>query len=154
MKSHRRILVPYTPGLQGESLLRRAGEIATSEQAELLVLQVLDTRSGFESDGPAGSLAGEQAARRLPAQKKRLEQRLAQYGLAWAKSAVRCGEPRTVLADLVQTWRPDLIVSRDRLPQAVTGRVGQKVPEVMMLARDSLFERMAEFFFPHARGHA
>jgi len=154
MKSRQRILVSLTPGRHGEALLRRAGEIAASEHAALLVVQVLDTRSGFESDGPAGILPGELAARRVPAEKKRLDQQLARNGLGWAKTAVVCGEPRAALSAVVRNWRPDLVISDVRMPRILPHRASQGGPEMMTVSRGGLFTRMAEFLFPHARGHA
>lgn len=76
MKIRQRILIPFTHGHSGSALLRRAGEIAASQEVELLVVSVLDTRSSFDSDGPAGgSLPGERAARLAPPEQKWLEQR-------------------------------------------------------------------------------
>jgi K+-sensing histidine kinase KdpD len=154
VKARQRILLSFTPGRRGETSLRRAGEIAASEHADLLVVQVLDTRSGFEPDGPAAILPGEHAARRVPAEKKRLDQQLTQNGLGWAKTAVVCGEPRAVLSEMVRSWRPDLVISDARMPRILPRRAGQNEPEMMTVGGGGLFARMAEFLFPHARGHA
>lgn len=73
MKAYRRILLPLPAGVASEPLLQRAVELAHAQHGQLLVVRVLDTRSGFEADGPAARLPGETAARRAPARKKRLE---------------------------------------------------------------------------------
>ena len=64
MKTRQRILVPFTHGHSGSALLRRASELAASGEAELLVVSVLDTRSGFESGRACRQPAGR--ARRAP----------------------------------------------------------------------------------------
>lgn len=151
MKARQRILLSFTPGRRGEASLRRAGEVAASEHADLLVVEVLDTRSGFESDGPAGILPGEHAARRVPAEKKRLDKQLTQHGLCWANTAVVCGEPRAALSAVMHNWRPDLVIGDARMPRTFFHRAGQNEPEMMTVSGGGLFARMMGFLFPHAR---
>ena len=68
MKARQRVLIPFTHGHSGSALLRHAGEISASGDVELLVVSVLDTRSGFDADGPAGALPSDRAARLAPPQ--------------------------------------------------------------------------------------
>lgn len=154
MKIPQRILVPFTHGYSGSALLRRAGEIAASRDAELLVVSVLDTRSGFEPDGPAANLPGERAARLAPAEQQRIEHALARHGLDRAKASVIWGEPRAALADLIRHWRPDLLVCDGRTRRMLPAQAAQDGPEVMRIDRDGTFARLAGFFQPHAQGHA
>lgn len=154
MKTRQRILVPYTPGRSGAALLRRAGEIAASREADLRVVHVLDTRTSFEPDGPAGALAGERAARRAPAAQKRLEQDLKQHGLGHAQGTVIWGEPGSALAALIGSWHPDLVVCDGRISRMFPARASQQGPEMMTLGGNGLFARLARLVFPHAQRHA
>jgi len=150
MKPLQRILVPFTHGHSGSALLRRAGEIAASANVELLVVSVLDVRSGFEADGPAGNLPGERAARLAPAEQKRLEHDLMRHGLEQARATVIWGEPRAALSELMRTWNPDLVVCDSRTQRMLPARPGEGGPELMRVDRDGALSRVAGFFFPQA----
>jgi hypothetical protein len=154
MKTRQRILVPFTHGHSGSALLRRAGEIAASRDIELLVASVLDTRSAFEADGPAGNLPGERAARLAPSEQKRIEHDLVRHGLARAQATVIWGEPRAALSALIQSWRPDVVVCDGRTRRMLPARNGEEGPALMMVGGNSAFARMAGFLFPHPQGHA
>ncbi|HRK77845.1 MAG TPA: universal stress protein [Thiobacillus sp.] len=154
MKTRQRILVPFTHGHSGSALLRRAGEIAAAGEIELLVVSVLDTRSGFELDGPAGNLPGERAARLAPAEQKRLDHDLMRHGLGRARATVIWGEPRAALSALIHSWRPDMIVCDGRTRRMLPARTGDEGPQMMRVGRTGAFARLAGFFFPPAQGHA
>ncbi len=155
MKTYRRILVPIDSVSRGEALLKRAAEIAQTDHAEVMVVKVIDICSGFESDGPVGSLPMERAARKKPAERKRLDLMLARNNLSWAQSQVICGEPAPVLADTIQQWRPDLIVIAASLflPGWVASAVAQSGgvrPDVLTVVCGNAFSRLAQALFPHA----
>lgn len=154
MKTRQRILVPFTHGHSGSALLRRASEIATSGDVDLLVVSVLDTRSGFDSDGPAGNLPSERAARLAPAEQKRLEHELMRHGLGQAQATVIWGEPRATLSALIRSWNPDLVVCDGRTRRMLPARTSQEGPEMMRIDRGNAFARLAGFFLPQAQGHA
>jgi nucleotide-binding universal stress UspA family protein len=154
MKTRQRILVPFTHGYNGSTLLRRASELAASGNVQLLVVSVLDTRSGFESDGPAGSLPGERAARLAPAEQKRLEHDLIRHGLDWAQATVIWGEPRAALSALILSWNPDMVMCDGRTRRMLPARMSQEGPEMMRIDRNNAFARLAGFFLPQTQGHA
>jgi hypothetical protein len=154
MKTRQRILVPFTHGYSSSALLRRASEIAASGDVDLLVVSVLDTRSGFESDGPAGNLPGERAARLAPSEQKRLEHELMRHGLDRAQATVIWGEPRTALSALIRSWNPDMVMCDGRTRRMLPARAYQEGPEMMRIDRDGAFARLAGFFYPQAQGHA
>lgn len=152
MKSYRRILVPVPGDGRAEILLHRAGEFAATAPARvrMLVLRVLDTGSGFESDGPVGSLPGERAARLLPDAKKRLDLMLARGNLSWAETKVAWGEPGIVLAEVIRDWSPDLVVACDgQLPGGVASGA-----DVLNVGCSGLFRRLTEAFHLPAAGQA
>jgi len=154
MNTHQRILVPFTHGYNGSALLRRASELAASGNVELRVVSVLDTRSGFELDGPAGNLPGERAARLAPAEQKRLEHDLMRHGLDRAQASVIWGDPRAALSDLIRNWCPDLVLCDGRTRHLLPAWTAQDGPEMMWIGRDNAFARLAGFFYPQAEGHA
>ena len=154
MKTRQRILVPFTHGHSGSALLHRASELAASGNIELRVVSVLDTRSGFEPDGPAGNLPSERAARLAPTEQKRLEHELMRHGLDQAQASVIWGEPRAALSALIRHWNPDLVVCDGRTRRMLPARTGQDGPEMMRIDRDNAFARLAGFFYPQAQGHA
>lgn len=154
MKTRQRILVPFTHGHNGSALLRRARELTASGNVELRVVSVLDTRSGFELDGPAGNLPGERAARLAPAEQKRLEHDLVRHGLDPAQATVIWGEPRAALATLIRSWNPDMVVCDGRTRRMLPARTCQEGPELMRIDRNGAFARLTGFFFPHTQGQA
>jgi nucleotide-binding universal stress UspA family protein len=152
MKTRHRILVPFTHGHSGSALLRRASELAAAGQSAVLVVSVLDTRSGFEPDGPAASLPGERAARLAPAEQKRLEHDLIRHGLERAQATVIWGEPRAALSALMDSWRPDLVVCDGRTRRMLPARTGQTSLELVKIGRDGAFARLADFSCRMRRG--
>lgn len=148
MKTRQRILIPFTHGHSGAALLRRAGEIAAAESADLLVVSVLDTRSGFDLDGPAGSLPGERAARLAPAEQQRLERDLSRHGLDQAQATVIWGEPRAALAALIERWRPDTIVCDGRTRRMLPARMEDGGPALLRLGGQGAFARLAGALLP------
>jgi hypothetical protein len=154
MKARQRILVPFTHGYSSSALLRRAGELAASGDVELRVVSVLDTRSGFDLDGPAGNLPGERAARLAPPEQKRLEHDLMRHGLDQAQATVIWGEPRAALSALIHSWCPDLVVCDGRTRRLLPARSDPAGPELMTIGRDGHFSRLAGLFLPQTQGHA
>jgi nucleotide-binding universal stress UspA family protein len=150
MKTYRRILVPISAGSQSDILLHRAAELAQTQRAQMLVVRVLDTRSGFEPDGPAALLPEEAAARRAPDVKKRLDLQLARNNLGWAEAKVVWGEPKVVLAEAIRNWEPDLVVAcAGHLPQGIA-----EGADILTVGCHSLFRRLSEAFHHPAPGHA
>lgn len=150
MKTYRRILVPIASGGQGDVQLRRAAELAQARRTQLLVVRVLDTRSGIEPDGPAAILPSEAAARGAPDAKKRLDLLLARNSLAWAESRVVWGEPKRVLADIIRAWEPDLVVACDgQLPLGIA-----EAADILTVARPGWFRRLTDILHSPAPGHA
>ena len=155
MKAYRRILVPMPADGRGEILLRRAAEMLPVSRADMMVVQVLDTRAGFESDGPAGSLVGEREARRVPGARRRLDLLLARHNLAWAEARVLCGEPRPAMTEFIRAWRPDLVVTCARLsPEDLAGDPAGDPPDVLTVQCHRLFGRLGEVFGHPLPGHA
>ena len=150
MKTYQRILVPIPSGGQGDILLQRAAELAKAQHTQMLVVRVLDTRSGFEPDGPAALLPDEAASRRAPDVKKRLDLQLARNNLGWAEAKVVWGEPQTVLADVIRDWAPDLVVACTSLqPHGIA-----EDADILTVGCRSLFGRLAGALRFHAPRHA
>lgn len=150
MNTYQRILVPIPASGQGDILLHRAAELAQSRRVQILVVQVIDTRSGFEPDGPAAVLPGEAAARRAPAVRKRLDLQLARNSLSWAEAKVVWGEPEAVLADVIRAWKPDVIV-------ACAGQLSQSVvqeTDILTIGCRSLFSRLTKAWRQPTLQHA
>ena len=111
MKTYRRILVPIFSASQTALLLHRVSDLVQGGSAQLLVVRILDTHSGYESDGPAGMLPEEAAGRRARDAGKRLDLQLARHNLAWAEARVLWRDPKAAMAEVVDTWNPDLVVT-------------------------------------------
>lgn len=139
MKNYQRILVPILAGGQSDILLHRVAELTQVPRTQMLVVHVLDSHSAISSDGPAGALPGELAARRAPEAMKRLELLLARNNLAWAEAKVVWGEPNGLLSQLVREWAPDLIVSCNQLPQDMV-----QGADTLTVGCRSLFRRLAQ----------
>ncbi|MBI4755864.1 MAG: SulP family inorganic anion transporter [Betaproteobacteria bacterium] len=158
-KRYRRILVPYAPGWRGEALLARAAELAGAGQAALMVVQVLEERRGFDSDGPAGTLPAERLARRQPQARRELELLLARSSLGWAQARVLHGEAAAALAEVMRTWRPDLVVTcPSLLPagriEAMSPEGGATVPDVLSVGCMNIVARARRVLFSHVGGSA
>jgi len=155
MKAYNRILVPMPHDGRGEILLRRAAEMLPASRGDMMVVQVLDTRTGFESDGPAGNLRGERVARQVPGAKKRLDLLLARNNLAWAESRVLCGEPHPAMTEFIRVWKPDLVVTCAHLsPEALGYDLAAEPPDVLTVKCHGLFSRLGDAFGQAAHGHA
>ena len=155
MKTYRRILIPLPADGRGEILLRRAAERLPASRGDMMVVRVLDTRHGFESDGPAGSLPGERVARQVPGVKKRLDLLLARNNLAWAESRILCGEPRPAMAEFIRAWKPDLVVTcADLAPEQLANDLSGEPPDILTLKCHGLFNRLGDAFGLAAHGHA
>lgn len=122
MKAYRRILVPIFNNRESEDLLHTVKNVASGQRPQVLIVRLLDASSGFESDGPAGQLPGEIAARRVPETMRRLDLQLARHNLAWVETRIIWRNPEAELAELIRSWRPDLVVAR-------RGHAPQDVPE-------------------------
>jgi hypothetical protein len=142
--------VPLSAGGQSDVLLYRAAELAKTQGVKMLVVSVIDTRSGFEPDGPAAMLPEEAAARRSPDVRKRLNLQLARNNLAWVEAMVLWGEPKTVLADVIRRWKPDLVVT---FAEYMSHEVMDGV-DALTVRRPGVFRRMAEVFFHPPPRHA
>lgn len=151
MKTYQRILVPVPADGRADILLHRAAELAAAHpRVRLLALRVVDSRSGFESEGPAGNLPGDRAARRVPEAKKRLDLALSRAKLSWAEAKVAWGEPRAVLAEVVRDWSPDLVLTcSGELPAGSANGA-----DVLSVGCRGFLARLADTFHLPAAGHA
>lgn len=152
MKAYQRILVPVPADGRADILLHRAAELAaaTPGRTRMLVLRVLDTRHGFEPEGPAASLPGDRAARRVPEARGRLDLSLSRANLSWADAKVTWGEPKAVLADVVRDWSPDLVLTcAGDLPGGMANGA-----DVLNVSCRGVFARIADAFHLPAAGHA
>ena len=122
MKTYRRILVPIFNNRESEDLLHAVKNVAVGHRPQVLIVRLLDPKSGFESDGPAGQLPGEIAARRVPEAMRRLDLQLARHNLAWVETRSIWRNPEAELAELIRSWHPDLVVVR-------RGHAAQGIPE-------------------------
>ena len=104
MRNYHRILVRISAGGQGDILLHRAAELAQGPARANAGGAVLDTRSGFEPDGPAAMLPGETACTtRAGRQESAWNLQLARNNLGWAEAKVVWGEPQAMLADVIRS---------------------------------------------------
>ncbi|MBZ0105289.1 MAG: universal stress protein [Sulfuricella denitrificans] len=150
MTTYQRILVSISAGGQSDVLLHRAAELAQSQRIQMLVVQVIDTRSGFESEGPAGILPGESAARRIPDAIKRLDLLLARNNLSWAEAKVVRGEPKVALAEVIRAWKPDVVVTCDsHLLHGI-----EQDADILTVSRQSLFRRLTRYWRQPTLQHA
>ncbi len=150
MKSYRRILVPIFNNGQSEELLQAAGDIAVGQRSQVLIARIIDTSSWLESDGPAGRLPGEIASRRAFDAMRRLDLQLARHRLAWAEARAVWGNPATELAQLIERWRPDLVLTcRGQLPHDVPEGV-----DLLHTAGRSFLRQLAETFLQPSHGHS
>jgi hypothetical protein len=109
-----RTLVHYRPGRGGLALLREAAAQANAG-ALIRVVRILDTRSGFDADGPAGQLPDERVARRVAAERQALVAAVHNAGIPPCQIDVLWGEPAVTLAALIASWRPERVLGGKRL---------------------------------------
>lgn len=146
MSAYRRILVPILSGSQAEIQLNRVTELGEIAQAQMLVVRVIDPRSGFEPDGPAAAARG----RRVTNAKQRLDLQLARNNLSWAESRVVLGEPKAALAAVIRSWKPDLVVTCEgHLPEGVA-----QGADVLTVGRCGILRRLADSLRLSAFRHA
>lgn len=149
MKPYRRILVPIFHNGQSEDLLHAVREIATDQRPQVLVVRLIDTGSGIESDGPAGRLPGEIASRHAIDAMHRLDLQLARHRLAWVEARAVWGDPAAELTHLIDRWQPDLVLTR-------RGQLPQEVPEgvdLLHTAGRGFLRQLAGSFLQPAPGN-
>lgn len=110
MEDYRRILV-LTDNRQIDAILRRTTFARGIPDAAILVAQFIDSHRVGGTDGPAGALPEDLAARQVPALRRRLDLKLSQHNLGWVESRVLCGSPTRLLAELLREWRPGLLIT-------------------------------------------
>lgn len=148
MTSYRRILVPIFRNGQSEELLHAVKDLSVGQRPQVLVVRLIDARSGFDSDGPAGRLPGDIGSRKAMDALRRLDLQLARHNLAWVETRALWRDPEPELAKLIDGWRPDLIVTRrDQLPGEVPSGVA-----VLHTAGRSFLRQLAEAFLQPATG--
>lgn len=150
MKNYQRILIAVTSAVQSDILLERAVEVVRDRRAQIMVLRILDTAGSFEPDGPAASLPREAAARRAPEAKRQVELQLARKNLGWAEAQVVWGDPPSLLAAMVHSWNPDLVV-------ACTGGLAQGVADnadALMVDCGGILKRFSGLLFHPELRHA
>lgn len=109
---YRRVLALIDLAGHGEAVIRRACACGLNGEGALLAVHVIDGRSLFDSDGPCGYfLAAERFGHRVPQAAQRLDLMLARNQAAWAESAVLVAGGAAALIEMVDRWRPDLIVA-------------------------------------------
>ncbi len=150
MKIYRRILVPIFSAGQTALLLHRVSDLVQGGSAQLLVARILDTHSGFESDGPAGMLPEETAVRRARDARKRLDLQLARHNLAWAEARVLWRDPKAALAEVVDAWSPDLVVTiAGGFPESLADGA-----DILTVDRRKLLGRLADVILDFPFRHA
>lgn len=150
MKTYRRILVPIFSTAQTALLLHRVSDLVQDASAQLLVVRILDTHSGFESDGPAGMLPEEAAVRRARDAGKRLDLQLARHNLAWAEARVIWRDPKAAMAEVVEAWSPDLVVTiAGGFPEGLANGA-----DILKVDRRKLLGRLADVIFDIPFRHA
>lgn len=152
MKNHRRILVTLPDDARADALLRQASQDAVQGASKLLALKVLDTRSGFEPDGPAAVFTSERLARQLPAARAVLKRQMERHNLAWAETRVVCDEPGLAISACVRDWRPDLVIDCADFLSDDNRFEGDDPPDVLHVACHGLWHRLGEGF-NHLVGH-
>lgn len=155
MKAYRRILIPSISAGPSDAQLSCAAELARASNGDVTVAQFIDVSSGFESDGPAGVLPGELAARKVPAARRRLELILAGSPLAWARSSVTYGEPDTLLANAMRESRPDLVIvssgwGHARWVERAAHKAGIAIPDILGVKSDGLLSRLLNSLLPQS----
>lgn len=146
MTSYRRILVPILSGSHAEIQLHRVSELLHSADAQLLVLRVIDTRSGCEPDGPAAL----SPSRRVTEAKRRLDLQLARYNLSWAEARVVAQETDSALREIIQSWQPDLVlVCGGQLPEGTA-----QGADILTVGRCGILKRFADSLRHSAFRHA
>jgi len=159
MKTYRKILIPSIATCPAAAQLARGAEVAAAGDSAVRVVQFIDSRTGFEADGPAGTLPLEKAARRVPAARRRLELTLARSPLGWAKSSVIHGEPDRLLANVLRAWQPDLVIvtsgwSRSRWVEQAAREACIAVPDILSVEGDGVLTRLLRTILRHAAADA
>jgi hypothetical protein len=133
---YKRILIPSLGACPSAAQLKQGASLAARDRATVQVMQIVESQSTFEPDGPVGLLAVRRNVRRLAAACKRLDIHLARSRLSGVRSSVLCGEPDTLLARALRQWQPDLVIvaaGQARAPWILQAMVAAAValPEIL-----------------------
>lgn len=110
MTAYQRIFVPIEVNLKGESVVRRAQEIAAPFGATLFVVSVVDHHCGFESDHVPFMSPQALVQKTVRDMQRRLDHLLERAGASQAQGRVLPGKAHQIIPQLAATWQPDLVV--------------------------------------------
>lgn len=110
MRHYRNILAIIDISMNGELVVQRALTMAQLYNATLATATIIDYTPGYES-GHAPFLTPTQACDALIKQfSGKLDLLLSRCGAAGVESIVAAGDLKSSVADVVQSWQPDLVV--------------------------------------------
>ena len=110
MGNYRKMMAIVDISPNGERVAQRAFKMAQLYNATLAIATIIDYTPGYES-GHAPFLTPNQACDALVKQfSGKLDLLLNRIGAAGVESIVVAGELKPAVADVVQSWQPDLVV--------------------------------------------
>ena len=115
MKPYRRILTLIDFDREGESVARRALQLARLNDARLAFLHLAGTDATLDGGYPAASPRAEAAAI-ADAARRRLNHLATCLGATAAECQAGCGPQRQLYREALRAWQPDLIIAARDYP--------------------------------------
>lgn len=110
LQNYQRIMVAVDGSAESELAFKKAVNIATRNNAELLIVHVIDPRS-FQSISSFDNMLAEQATTMAKQTLEEYRQQAIDYGFKNAKTLIEYGTPKVVLSkQLPQEHKFDLII--------------------------------------------
>lgn len=119
MAIYRRILALADISANGEAVARRAAQMALAHNATLAVAALVDYTPGFECDHIPFRTPQEMREAIARDVAGKLDDMVARIGLGGAEVIVAGGDAEKAGADLVRSWRPDLVLVGSHAPHGL-----------------------------------
>lgn len=140
MRSYRRILSVVDLSRNGAAVVRRAWQMAQLYNASLAVASVVDYTPGFECDHVPFRTPEEMRSAIVRDVSEKLDRLVGEAGAGRAEVIVAAGGEKKVMADLLRSWQPDLVLVGSHAPHglqdpaslAIDGRMAFDVLTVQM----------------------
>ena len=149
MRSYRRILGLIDLSANGETVARRALQMARVHNAALGVAVVVDYTPGFESDHVPFRTPQEMRDAMVKDVRGKLEGLIDNIGAAGAEAIVVAAPAGKAIAEIAASWQPDLVLVGSQSPHGLHDparlKLGSELPFdvlVVQMGRPSLAGRL------------
>lgn len=125
MTIYHRVLALVDIGRRGDQVMLRAAELAAAHKAELAIAAIVDYAPGFECDHIPFRSPQEMQRAIVRDVADKLGEKACRLGIGGAEVIVSSGREDEAVADLMRSWRPDLVLVGSHAPHGLQKAVAE-----------------------------